>query len=124
MQNNFLKPKCSARDPRLEVPRVFLQAGLDGFRDHVHQACAELVLSPDEIGISKWEDHCIRRVIVPSAMEGQTIFHGVRRNLKHIYVVAYISAAGKHMTPFFVSSQVNPMVERRLKSEGFRLGVD
>jgi uncharacterized NAD(P)/FAD-binding protein YdhS len=26
--------------------------------------------------------------------------------------------------PFFVSSQVNPMVERWLKSEGCRLGVD
>jgi hypothetical protein len=35
-----------------------------------------------------------------------------------------ISAAGEHMTPFFVSSQVNLTVERRLKSEVFRLGVD
>jgi hypothetical protein len=44
--------------------------------------------------------------------------------LKHISVVACISAAGEHMTPFSVSSQVNPTVERRLKSEEFRLGVD
>jgi hypothetical protein len=28
------------------------------------------------------------------------------------------------MIPFFVSSQVNPTVERRLKLEGFRLGFD
>jgi hypothetical protein len=58
------------------------------------------------------------------AMKGQTIFHGIHRNLKHIYVIACISAAGEHMTPFSVSSQVNPTVERRFKSEGFRLGVD
>jgi hypothetical protein len=57
-------------NPRFEVPRVFLQVGLDGFRDHVHQACAQLVFNLDEIGISEWEDHCTRRVIVPSAMEG------------------------------------------------------
>jgi hypothetical protein len=57
-------------------------------------------------------------------MKGQTIFHDVHRNLKHVSVVACISAAGEHMTPFFVSSQVSPTVERRLKSEGFRLGID
>jgi hypothetical protein len=72
----------------------------------------------DEIGISEWEDCCTRRVIVPSAMKGQTIFHGIHRNLKHIPAVACISAAGEHMTPFFVSSQVNLTVERRLKLEG------
>jgi hypothetical protein len=45
-------------------------------------------------------------------------------NLKHVFIVACISAAGEHMTPFFVSLQVNPTMERRLKSERFRLGVD
>jgi hypothetical protein len=97
--------------PRLEVPRVFLQAGLDGFRDHVHSACSELVLNLDEIGISEWEDHCTRRVIVPLAMKGQTIFYGVRRNLKHLSVVVFISVTGEHMTPCFVSSHVNPTAQ-------------
>jgi hypothetical protein len=82
------------------------------------------VFNLDEIGISEWEDRCTRRVIVPSAMAGQAIFYGVHRKLKHIYVVVCISAAGKHMTPFFVSAQVNPTVESRFKSDGFRLGVD
>jgi hypothetical protein len=45
-------------NPRFELPQVFLQAGLHGFRDHVHQACAELVFNLDEIGISEWEDRC------------------------------------------------------------------
>jgi hypothetical protein len=44
--------------------------------------------------------------------------------LKRISIVACISAAGEHMTSFFVSSQVNATVERRLKLEGFRLGVE
>jgi hypothetical protein len=56
-------------NPRFAVPRVFLQAELDGFRDHVHRACAELVFNLDEIGISEWEDCCTRRVIALSAMK-------------------------------------------------------
>jgi hypothetical protein len=111
-------------NPRLEVPRAFLDAAVEGFRAHVHGACAELVFDLDEIGISEWEDRAARRVIVPSAMRGQTIFHSVHRNLKHISVVACISAAGEHMTPFFVCSQVNDAVERALKTQGFRMGID
>jgi hypothetical protein len=107
-----------------EVPRVFGQAGLDGFRDHVHRACAELVFNLDEIEISEWEDRCTRRVIVPSAKKGQTIFRGVHQNLKHISVLACISAAGEYVTLFFVFPQVYPTVERRLKSEGLERGVD
>jgi hypothetical protein len=47
-------------NPRVEVPRVFLQAGLDRFRDPVHHVCAEFVFNLDEIGISEWEDCCMR----------------------------------------------------------------
>jgi hypothetical protein len=51
-------------------------------------------------------------------------FHDVHRNLKHISVVPCISAAGEHITPFFVSSQVNSKAESRLKSEEFRPDVN
>jgi hypothetical protein len=97
------------------VPRAFLEAAIDGFRDRVYNACAELVFNLDEIGISEWKDRHERRVIVPSAIRGQTIFHGVHRNLKYISVVAWISAAGEQLTPFFVCSQLNDAVERKLK---------
>jgi hypothetical protein len=40
-------------NPRLRVPRVFLEAVIDGFRDNVHNACAELVFNLDEIGVSQ-----------------------------------------------------------------------
>jgi hypothetical protein len=111
-------------NPRLDVPRAFLEAATDGFRDHIHNACAELLFNLEEIGISEWEDRRARRVIVPSVMRGQTILHGVHRNLKHMSVVAFIFAAGEHMTPFFVCSQLNDAVERKPKLEGNRLGVD
>jgi transposase len=120
----FETKSVSQENPRLEVPRTFLEATIEGFQNHVHNSCAELIFNLGEIGISEWEDRTERRVIVPSTMRGQTIFHGIRRNLKHISVVACISAAGEHITPFFVCSQINDTVERRLKTEGFIMGVD
>jgi hypothetical protein len=53
---------------RLEVPRVFLEAAIEGIRTHVQNACADLVFDLDEIGGSEWEDRIERKVIVPSAM--------------------------------------------------------
>jgi hypothetical protein len=52
------------------------------------------------------------------------IFHGVHRNPKHISVVACIFAAGEHMAPFCVCCQLNDTVEKKLKLEGNKLGVD
>jgi hypothetical protein len=86
----FVETKSVPQEnPRLEVSRVFLHAGLDEFRDHVHQVCPELVFNLDEIGVSEWEDRCTRRVIVPSAMKEQTILYGLYRNPKHIYIYIY-----------------------------------
>jgi hypothetical protein len=82
------------------------------------------VFNEDEIGVSEGEDRSERRVIVPSAMREETIYHAVHRNLKHISIVACISAAGEHMTPFLVSSQGNATVERKLTIEWLRIGVD
>jgi hypothetical protein len=89
---------------RLEVPQVFHDAEIEGFQHHVHGSCAELVFNLDEVGMSEWEERHQRKVIVPSAMRGQTIFHGIHRQLKHMSVVACISAPGEHMAPFFVCS--------------------
>jgi hypothetical protein len=57
-------------------------------------------------------------------MRGQTIYHDIHGNLKHILVVTCISTAGEYMLPFFVCSQVDDHVERRLKIARFRMGVD
>jgi hypothetical protein len=82
------------------------------------------VFNLDAICVSEWEDRSERRVIVPSTMRGQTIYHPAHRNLKHISVAACISAAGEHMTLFLVCSQGNAAMERKLTIKGFRMGVD
>jgi hypothetical protein len=38
------------------VPRVFLEAAIEGTQIHVQDACADLVFNLDAIGISEWED--------------------------------------------------------------------
>jgi hypothetical protein len=97
---------------RLEVPRVFLEAAIEGIRTHVQNACADLVFNLDEIGISEWEDRVERKVTVPSAMREQKIFHGIHRGLKHISVVTCISAGSDHVIPFLASSQATNAVVR------------
>jgi hypothetical protein len=111
-------------NPRLEIPRSFLDPMVECLRKHVHHCCAELVFTLDEVGLSEWDDRVARQVIVPVSMSGQTIHHGVHRNLKHISVVCCVSASGESRTPFVVSSQINDSVLERLKTDGLRMGVD
>jgi hypothetical protein len=44
--------------------------------------------------------------------------------VKHISIIAYISAGGESLTPYIVTSKHSERVRERLKSRGVRLGVD
>jgi hypothetical protein len=56
-------------------------------------------------------------------MREEKIFHGTHPGLKQISVVTRISADGGHIIPFLVSSQATDAAVRKLKTEGFRIGV-
>jgi hypothetical protein len=103
---------------------VSVEAEIEVIRTHVYSACAELVFNLDEIGISEWEDRLERKVIVPSAMREQKIFHEMHRELKQIAVVTCISAGGGHVIPFLLSSQMTDAVVRKLQTGGFRICID
>jgi hypothetical protein len=46
MHMSYFETKSIPRENlRLEVPQVFLEAAIDGLRDHAHNACVELVLN-------------------------------------------------------------------------------
>jgi hypothetical protein len=70
------------------------------------------------MGRLNWE-----KAIVSSTMRGEMIYQGIHRNLKQISIVVCISTSEEHMTLFFVGSQVNDPVGRKLKTEGFRIGL-
>jgi hypothetical protein len=88
---------------RLEVPRLLLDETIPRLRHHVQGMKAELVFNLDEVDISKWEDRKHRKAIVPKAMDGQTIYHRVSRNVKHISIITCIRAGAKSLTPYIVT---------------------
>jgi hypothetical protein len=74
--------------------------------------------------MSEWEDRKVKKVIVPMTMDGQTIHHDASRSVKHISVIAYITAKRESLTPFIMTSQISDSIRKRLMSRGVRLGLD
>ena len=109
---------------RLEVPRCFLEETIRCITTYVAGRATELVFNLDEVGISDWEDRKPKKVIVPQSMRGQTIHHKLNRGLKHVSVIACVSAAGESLTPYIVTSQDSPAVREHLKKRGVRFGTD
>jgi hypothetical protein len=84
----------SQEGQRSQVPGAFLERTIQDLHEYVQGCVAELVFNFSEDGISDWEDRKTKTAIVPAAMLGRTIHHGVSRNVKHISVIACLSAAG------------------------------
>jgi hypothetical protein len=85
---------------------------------------AELGFNLDEVEMSEWEDRKVRKVIVPTTMDGQTIHHPASRSVRHISIITYINAAGESLTPYIITSQDSDAIRKRLMIHGVRLSVD
>jgi hypothetical protein len=46
----------------------------------------------------------------------------VSRNVKHISVIAFVSAPGESLLPYIITSQNSPAVQEHLKTQGVRFG--
>jgi hypothetical protein len=64
------------------------------------------------------------RVVVSITLSVQTIHHRASRQMKHMSVIARISAAGESLTPYIVTSQDSDSLRTKLMRRGVRLGVD
>jgi hypothetical protein len=64
----------------------------------------ELGFNFDKVGLSDWEDRKTKTVIVPATMRGQAIYHEISRTVKHISVIACVSAAEQSLTPYIITS--------------------
>jgi hypothetical protein len=97
-------------------------------KQNIQRCAADLVFNLDEVGISDWEDRKTttktKTVIVPATMRGQTIHHEISRTVKHISVIACVSAAEESLTPYIITLQVPTSVQERLKKEGVRFSTD
>jgi hypothetical protein len=103
---------------------MFLERRVQDLKEHIQGRVAELVLDLDNVGISDWEDRKRKTVIVPAMMRGQAKHLEISRTVKHISVIACISAAGASLTPYIITSQAPTSVQERLKKEGVRFGTD
>jgi hypothetical protein len=57
-------------------------------------------------------------------MGAQKIHHKINRKIKHVSVIACISAAGESLTPYIATSQNSLPVRENLKKRGVRFGTD
>jgi hypothetical protein len=103
---------------------MFLEKTIDDLNEHVQKFVTGLMLNLDEIGISDWEDRKTKRVIVPATMVGQTIHHEISRTVKHISVIACVSAARELLTPYIITWQASKPIQEQLKKHGVRFGTD
>jgi hypothetical protein len=109
---------------RSQVPGAFLERRIQDLHKYVQGCVAELVFNLDEVGISDWEDRKAKKVIVAAALLGQTIHYGVSRNVKHISVIACLSAAGESLFHYIVTSHNSSTVQGHLKKHAVRFGRD
>jgi hypothetical protein len=61
-------------------------------------------------------------VVVPRIAALDSVHHRLSRSLKHIPVVACISASAVCLTPYVVTSQDSAAVRRDLETDGMQVG--
>jgi hypothetical protein len=81
-------------EPRLQVPRIFLNETISCMNEAVQGCPADLVFNLDEVGISDWEDRKPKKVVIPMSTTSPSIHHCVSRDLKQISIVTCIYASG------------------------------
>jgi hypothetical protein len=109
-------------EQRLQVPRAFLERTRRDLNKHVQGCVSELIFNLDEVGISDWDDCKTRRVVLPATMDVRPIHHAVSRNVKHIPVIACVSAAGESLMPYIITSHNSPAVQEQLRQQSVRSG--
>jgi hypothetical protein len=103
---------------------MFLETTVQNLKEHIQWCVAELVLNLDEVDISDWEGRKTNTVMVRAMTRGQMIHHEISRTVKHISVIACISAARDSFTPYIITSQAQMSGQERLKKEGVRFGTN
>jgi hypothetical protein len=116
------KKSSPQEEPRLQVPRIFLDQTGHSMHGAVQDRPTDLVFNLDEVGISDWEDRQPKKVVVPITAALHSIHHRLSRSVKHISVVACISASGACLTPYVVTSQDSAAVRRDLEADGMQIG--
>jgi hypothetical protein len=97
---------------------------ISGMEEAVQSCVRGRFFNLDEVGVgvSEWEDRKSKKVVQPAAMGGQTIHHGVNRNLKHITIRTCVAASGEHVIPCIITSQESDDLREALRKKVIDFG--
>jgi hypothetical protein len=98
----------------LEIPRCFLDETVSCLTKFVQARPTELTFNLVPVPISDWEHGQTKAVLVPAAMTEHAAHYKVSRRLKHISVIARVSAARESLMPSVVTSQNSTRVVRNM----------
>jgi hypothetical protein len=79
-------------DPRLDLPRIFLDKTTRSYREHIQEMRAELIFNLNEVGMSDWKDRKETKVIIPKTIDDQMAHHCTSRIVKHISIATWTTA--------------------------------
>jgi hypothetical protein len=65
-----------------------------------------------------------KNVIVPKSMSHQAVHHKINRKVKDVSLIVCVSAAGKTVIPYMVTSTDSMRLRVALKKRGVRFGTD
>jgi hypothetical protein len=116
------KKSSPQEEPRLQVPRIFLEKTIWNMHETLQGCPADLVLNLDENGISDWEDRKPKKVVVPITASAHNVHHRISRNLKRISIVTCIFTGGACLTPYLVPSHDSAALHRDLEATGMQIG--
>jgi hypothetical protein len=85
---------------------------------------SDLVFNLDEIEIFEWEDSTSSEVTVPVVLSGQTVHHGISRNLKHITIITCAFPGEACLVPYMVILQAIKPAWLPLEKTGIQVGRD
>jgi hypothetical protein len=91
-------------DPRLTVPREYLQAEMERMKSMVTGQFAELVFNRHEGGSPDWEDRKPRKVIPPWTVSPDHVSDRVSGRYRHLTVLACVGGGGDAPAPIILTS--------------------
>jgi hypothetical protein len=109
-------------DPRLQVPRTWLNRYLALITKIVPLASCELIFNMDETGLSDWEERRAKGVVVPTTLQGRRLHFGVSRKNRHETLLCTISASGDAYLPLLIAAE--PRVCELFELRPIRKNID
>jgi hypothetical protein len=100
----YKKALAPQENPRLQVPKQFLDDYVKIIKEYVPLVPTELIFNINECGFSDWEERRPKPVLIPAEFEGSVLHYPVNRAIIHQSLICCITTAGNTYCPLLVST--------------------